>query len=374
MLIRPNIQYEGARHVPQLDAIRGYAILLVLVYHFFAEEFPPFNIGWVGVDMFFVLSGFLITGILLDSKTSQGYFKNFYIKRVLRIFPLYFFVLAVILYLVPAFFPNAIPDLDYYMRNQLWFWTYFQNWVFTIDGYPNDRVLRYTWSLCIEEQFYLFWPFLVYKLNRKTLLGVVLGFILMANFLRAVEPHFINNNYKYVNTFARIDALSVGALVAILIRTHRQILEKWATPVSLISGLAIIGIIAVKKTLYFGELYASFSFFALLFGGILVWSLSSNLAPVFRRAVSIRPMLFLGKYSYGLYLYHVPIHHWSAEVLADHEISHATEPLKFFLIKLILLAVTIIVSVLSFKYLETPFLKLKKVWATAPATEYARNR
>ncbi|CAL1518066.1 acyltransferase [Chitinophaga sp. MM2321] len=361
MKFRPVINYNSNQHITQLDAIRGWAILLVLLYHFYADHISFLGIGWAGVDLFFVLSGFLITGILLDTKGKPAFFKNFYVKRVLRIFPVYFFVLAIMLYVIPAISITAIPDLPYYLKHQPWFWTYFQNWLFTFQGYPTDRVLRYTWSLCIEEQFYMFWPFLIYRLNTKNIIRVLLIFIITANLLRLIQIDGWNDNYKYVNTFARLDTISIGALIAVLIRTRKDILEKYTPFVMVLSVTMLVVIIGYKKSLYFGNLYAAFTFLALLFGSIIIWSLSSNIPRGLSIAVNNRTMIFLGKYSYGIYLYHVPIHFWVTTGLLDY-LSN-TGSLNIYttlLIKTAILLITIGISVLSFKYFETPFLKLKK--------------
>lgn len=361
MNLRPAVNYNSNLHIKPLDAIRGWAVLLVLCYHFYAEQIGLFGIGWVGVDLFFVLSGFLITGILLDSKLKPHYFRNFYIKRVLRIFPVYFFVLAIILYVVPRISITAIPDLRYYLDNQEWFWLYFQNWLFTIDGYPNDRVLRYTWSLCIEEQFYMFWPFLIYRLNKRTIVWVLVSFIVLANVLRIIEIDGINQNYKYVNTFARLDTISIGALIAVLIRTRKDLLEKYTSYVMMLAAAMLVVIIAYKRRLYFGDLYPTFSFFALLFGALIVWSMAENKPRLLKAAVDNKIMVFLGKYSYGIYLYHVPVHFWATDPLLGFAGKYVPLNLPVVLVlKTILLLLSVGIAVLSFKFLEKPFLDLKK--------------
>src|SRR6476620_3181673 len=115
-------------YYPSLDGIRGLAILLVVGFHNFGY-LTLFKFGWLGVDLFFVLSGYLITGILYKSLGTENYLKNFYIKRVLRIFPLYYSILFLTLF-VAATFPTLKDNLSYYSKNQWWFWTYLQNWLF----------------------------------------------------------------------------------------------------------------------------------------------------------------------------------------------------------------------------------------------------
>lgn len=359
--LKPNISYNGSLHIKQLDAVRGWAILLVLVFHFYRQYFSLFNIGWTGVDLFFVLSGFLITGILYDAKQQPGYFRNFYIKRVLRIFPIYFLVLSILFYLVPLISTTATPDLPYYLNHQAWFWTYLQNWLYSIKGYPNDRIFMFTWSLCIEEQFYLFWPLIIYKASAKNIVRIAVFFIIMANVLRLLHFNGIDENYIYVNTFSRIDALSVGALIAILVRTNKALLEKLATPVLIVSLLFLLLNIGYQKSLYFMNLYYSFSFIAFISGTLLVWSLASNMPHTLKFMVNNKALFFLGKYSYGIYLYHVPLYllvtPWLISQLQNYMVINTPVIL---VLRTVVMLFSIAVAVLSFKYIETPFLNLKK--------------
>lgn len=358
MTLRPVINYSNGLHVKQLDAIRGWAIFLVLLLHFYADQVRILGIGRMGVDLFFVLSGFLITGILLDTKDKPGYFRNFYVKRILRIFPVYFFVLALILYVIPVIFINAVPSIQYYLQHQAWFWLYAQNWLFSIDGYPTDWVLMHTWSLCIEEQFYMFFPLLVYKFNTKNIIRILIFFIIGANVLRLIHIEGINSNYKYVNTFARLDTISVGALIAVLIRTNREILEKYTSYVMIFALVALAVMIGYNKGGSFQDFYSSFTFFALFFGAVVVWSMSANIPRIFKPAVNSKLMIFLGKYSYGIYLYHAAIHFMFTKTLLDH--FQAVNTPAVLLVKTGILLFSIGISVLSFHLLELPFLRLKK--------------
>ncbi len=152
-----NIEYKKG-HVNALDGLRGIAIILVLFFHCSRFEFLPVRaisaFGWTGVDLFFVLSGFLITGILIDTKGKEGFYKNFFMKRVLRIFPLYYLTLCI--FFIPSFFFH-FELTEYYITHQIYFWTYTQNLLFAFDGWPeNARFLNHFWSLAIEEQFYIF--------------------------------------------------------------------------------------------------------------------------------------------------------------------------------------------------------------------------
>lgn len=155
-----SIKYNPKQHISALDSIRGVAVLLVILFHCYPTYIT--KLGWLGVDLFFVLSGFLITGLLLDAKGKNNYYRNFIVRRTLRIFPLYYFALLLCLVIVPIVFKSLLPpDYGYYTANQLWFWTYTQNWLFSKTGFPENLTLVHFWSLAVEEQFYLFWPLFV---------------------------------------------------------------------------------------------------------------------------------------------------------------------------------------------------------------------
>src|SRR3954464_13470573 len=178
------------KNIPALDGLRGLAIILVLLFHFTPEGggSTPIGhmmrwvsqLGWCGVDLFFVLSGFLITGILFDARGSANYFKNFYMRRVLRIFPLYYGVLIVVFLVVPIFKTMTAQDLQL-MQNQHWLWLYAANIPPAISNewtLMNQWVrLSHFWSLAIEEHFYLLWPAVVYFFSRKTVMKICGGFL-----------------------------------------------------------------------------------------------------------------------------------------------------------------------------------------------------
>ena len=137
-------QHSALPYYPALDGLRGLAILLVVVYHNFGFiHYSSF--GWLGVDLFFVLSGFLITEILLNTVGKKGFLRNFYARRALRIFPLYYLSLFVFLFLLPAL--NLFPGSEYYVGNQGWLWAYLQNWLFIFRENESTVTLHHLWSL-----------------------------------------------------------------------------------------------------------------------------------------------------------------------------------------------------------------------------------
>ena len=235
---------NSSKKLPALDGIRGIAILLVLcfhsglilrasgpVQHLFSEVARS---CWCGVDLFFVLSGFLITGILLDTRDSRHHFRNFYMRRVLRIFPLYY---GVILWL---FLQN--PDFP----DQIWYWLYLQNWGPVFGGSTPPMVVQPFWSLAVEEQFYLVWPFAIFFLNRR-----YTGYFCAFTFLVALVARCIAQFQSvdpmdiYTVTIFRLDTLSAGALIAVWMRDKRQWenLNRLVTPCLTVSGLALVVVI-----------------------------------------------------------------------------------------------------------------------------------
>jgi peptidoglycan/LPS O-acetylase OafA/YrhL len=188
------VQATVRTHIPALDGLRGLAIIAV-VWHNSAltgsgagmSELAKFislfaNMGWVGVQLFFVLSGFLITGILLDEKGAPRQLHNFYMRRVLRIFPLYYAVLLVAFIVLPALGDRPAWSVAN-KSNEIWYWLYLVNWDIPIEG--GGGGLSHFWSLAVEEQFYLLWPLAVIALSRSALSRLCLVLIVSAPLARA---------------------------------------------------------------------------------------------------------------------------------------------------------------------------------------------
>jgi peptidoglycan/LPS O-acetylase OafA/YrhL len=164
-------------HIPALDAIRGLAIVVVTLYRFGGGGYGParaidhswfVELGQRGVDLFFVLSGFLITGILFDAKGKEHYFHNFYVRRALRIFPLYYGALASAIFVLPWMSDSLSESLRLAVDAQAWLWLYGANILQSVRGQWCLGPLNHFWSLAIEEHFYLAWPAVIYFTSRRT--------------------------------------------------------------------------------------------------------------------------------------------------------------------------------------------------------------
>lgn len=306
-----------------LDGIRGLAVLLILWTHFGGGGditypglagklfFGVRTIGWAGVDLFFVLSGFLITGILCREKHSPHYFRNFCMRRSLRIFPLYFGVLTAVFVLLPllsgAFHLLGVPS------NQIWLWIYCSNFYDEITGnyagQPNAWGLTFGhfWSLAIEEHFYLAWPLIVYLCDDRKLIRVCIVLTITAFLLRSWIATAGGNPYHL--TPCRMDALAMGGLVALLIRgtTSRSVLSVWSMRLMVICA---IGLISLYPATHWDPTLLPMTTLGYSLIGIFSASMLARVVlGLERRSLMSRmycnPLLrTLGKYSYGIYVFH----------------------------------------------------------------------
>lgn len=349
-----NIPYTNSKEkIPELDGIRGLAIALVIGYHCF-----KLAIGWVGVDLFFVLSGFLITGILLDTKDNQHYYKNFWARRVLRIFPLYYAVLILILLPAILFKINTIdePSITY--------WFYAQNWKFTFDGnfHAGKGTLNHFWSLAIEEQFYLIFPIIIKLFKPKALFATIISFIAIAIVLRFYL--FYNDNIGYyLFTFSRIDSLLIGAALAYLIRNNKELIIKYIHFVFIFS-LSIIILIMYNGS--WQDSYKHFGTFgytivALFFATLIIYSISTFKHNPLKKIFNNNILKYLGKIAYGLYVFHFIFYVLFKPALEKlfFDLTES-EIISKMIGSIVVLILTLITSYISYHFFEKRFLKMKK--------------
>ena len=307
-------EYQLPASIPQLDCLRGLAILLVLICHVAPALPVPLSSlalqGWIGVDLFFVLSGFLITGILWDTRDKKSYFRRFYGRRILRIWPAYAVVLACAFCIVPLL-KGILGGLVLQVRTEpLGLWAYLlmiQN--LFAESLSVSVILHATWSLAIEEQFYLVWPAVIRYASRRVLFPCLIAGFVLAPFLRMLAMDLdIPQITIYMNPLVHGDGLLCGAMTAIWLRSTRP-----RRRTLLLIGVALLltglGLFVPFHPNHVTSQYCSpvvFTAVALFSSGLLLVALvSENIGWFLHRILFMsRTLSFLGFISYSLYLYH----------------------------------------------------------------------
>ena len=299
-------------HMVQFDGLRAFAIAAVAFSHWVPENLQ-FGLPWgTGVQLFFVLSGFLITGILLDNKTDQDHprldglfvtWRRFYIRRCLRIFPLFYLVLVLAL----------IFDLKPIRDTWPWHFTYLSNVFYFRMGKGYSDYFLHFWSLAVEEQFYLVWPFLVLLLPTRLLRWPLLALILVAPVFRiavnGVAPYH-PAEARYL-TPASLDALGIGGLLAFLVRRDHPKPGRSLALSCLFVGLpgavapALMRHAGVTSSVANSVVDSIGHMCLVLFYGWVVWTAAGGFPGIIGKMLSWGPIVYLGKISYGLYVFHV---------------------------------------------------------------------
>ncbi|MCB9305741.1 MAG: acyltransferase [Lewinellaceae bacterium] len=371
--------HEILKHrIPALDGLRGIAIALVMLSHFLLRSFwtdkdwyTRVQGGWLGVDLFFVLSGFLITGILIDSKGRADYWSSFYKRRILRIFPLYYFSVIVV-WLTVIFWEQAPGRLHGY-DSFFWYFSFTPNIAMALKNnwlyHSHVFNLNHLWSLAVEEQFYLLWPLVVRWLPLRWLAAVCVALLCIATPARHWVDGLLGDplsTASYVLPFCRMDGLAAGSFLAVFFRLDLQHFipyDKWLARIALCwSGYEIAGIFV------HGTEQRLFTLSALFFGAMLYLSLNTHPRALIRRICENRFLMHLGKYSYGLYVFHLMFEYawlrWFGKALISSTLPPALGQTIYLLLAF---AGTYALARLSWALIERPFLRMKKTWAARPA-------
>jgi peptidoglycan/LPS O-acetylase OafA/YrhL len=386
-----SLALQNHGRVPALDGLRGLAVLCVMLFHFGtasglqADTYATKKlIGlfcnlWSGVDIFFALSGFLITGILLREKTEQGYFTRFYIRRTLRIFPLYYAALIVIFVLLPALHLPALdnPGIHRVQDAQAWMWAYSQDFAITYFNHdffdPDPLWVGHFWSLGVEEHFYLVWPLIVYLCSRRGLLVTSCLLIVAAPIVRFTMMHYdMDPAAVYTFTLSRVDQFAIGGLLALFVREYEpaQLMRwaRWAAGATVL--FLLVCVIALKRTFYWSNPEAlgfGFSFLALGSTALIVFAISPQRSAI-KGGLELGWLRFFGKYSYGAYVLHTPLQYSFMQLFGPQRIEALAAPMGHASAQFIgllgfiglAIALTMASALVVYKLIETPFNRLKR--------------
>ena len=360
--------------IPGLDGLRAIAFLLVFFFH---TDYLGF--GWVGVQLFFVLSGFLITGILIKMKqnlSTSDYFIKFYGRRFLRIFPLYYFYLILMLGVTTFFIYNGYKTnvMKLFQTQLPYALGYIYNFHYASLNYQHLYFLVHFWSLSVEEQFYIFWPLIIFLTPEKFRKGVLIGIITLGPLFRILVTlaykysllPFLNETLAmgvYPLTLNHIDAFGLGAFIACyrIPKAKLQVIGltfllpitafSWqylaSGNIGLFNSLGFPFIMPVRYQFIWGYSVLNYYFATLIFAVAREGFLNGFLEN--------RALKYIGKISYGLYIYHNGAI-WFALRIRDYGINEEfVKPLS----TLLAFTASFILAVLTYKFIEKPFLSLK---------------
>ena len=364
-------------YVPQLDGLRFFAFMLVFIHHFTptAESFVDFELllsflmvlqdyGWAGVDLFLVLSAFLITNLLLleQQRTGSISLKNFYIRRSLRIWPLYYLMILLGFFINPIVSGKfAVPDHQKLLAEHfLPYLAFLGNYSAGIHNYAESRFLAHLWTISLEEQFYILWPVLLVLLvsKRKVLTWVLLGLLGFSVSLRyyflmqqAVHPQI------WTNLFTRFDPLVLGTLLA-LYRSRNPATGR-GDGLKYLGGISLVVLPTFFPNIDTHSIHVVWQYLSVALGFCLL--LDASLAGVVRLPHLIltgKPIVWLGKLCYGLYVYHLIGINVAKKLQRSLHLAPGSE-LTWIVTIILALIVTVFLSYVSYNFFEKKFLRLK---------------
>ena len=377
-------------HYPALDGMRGLSLLLVFAGHYVPMTYPGTALSWApwfGVDLFFVLSGFLITGILFDSLPRPRYFRNFYTRRALRIFPLYYSVWLLFLLLTPWLHPLWTRfDIGrvFYVVNLMTF-SAARHPELTPSGFmfhlPNGHLTGFNagpvWSLCLEEQFYLLWPLILFRVrDRRRLMRLCAVGILASPLLNGLlflwaSRTGADRSFLYNATYCHFSPMLFGAWLALWLRgrstaPHVSPRVYWTL---ILAPCCILGATILFLLRGFDHLHPAIFTYGYLCSGLLGSGLllaAIQPGTLVHRLFSRRWLMAVGTISYGLYI----IHGYLMGAFSHHAPTFQRHHLGL-LLPVVAFAVTWLLATLSYRFLESPFLRLKDRFAPSTAAHLA---
>jgi peptidoglycan/LPS O-acetylase OafA/YrhL len=371
----------SSRRITELDGYRGMAVALGLFFHYIRSGIvvrPPKPLGyvytatsltWSGMELFFILSGFLITGILLDSRNSPRYFKTYYIRRACRIMPLYFLFLGLVALAIRFLYRPVGAPLDWVFDRALpWYSyvTFIQNFWMAKYSTFGSKIMAITWSLSVEEQFYVSLPLLIYFVRRSALPYVFGAGIIVAPFVRIFIAYHYSTHLlaTYVLLPARMDSLCVGAMCAYYVReprawnwmvNNRNTL--WKTLFCLVLAMPLFNNYGIPLTLMWISL--GIAWMCAFFATVLILTLTSPEC-IFSRAMRLPLFTGLGRIAYSVFLFHLGIYLLCIWALTGHE--WVMNSWKDMGVALLSLAITLTFSKLSWQYFEKPIIRWSHAW------------
>jgi peptidoglycan/LPS O-acetylase OafA/YrhL len=363
-------QTSDGGYVGELDGLRGIAILLVMIHRMYPRTSAtpwPIEAGWAGVDLFFVISGFLIAGILLDTRADPDYFRNFYARRILRIFPLFYLFVGGMLLV----FPLANHDFLHQAGSPLWYLLQLGNLPESVLGRDPPYWLAPVWSLAIEEQFYLTFPLLVRWGDPKRLARRLAAIAGLALALRIVTTVLVpdRERVQYLFTLCRLDTIAIGCLLAVLVRSARYqawraVLPRLLVPVIAVAA-AILAVTELDRTSWFGRTLG-YDVVAIGFAALVLLVLAWRDR---RATAALRwpPLRYLGKLCFGLYLLHRP-----ADTIVTALVERAGLDVASLAWLPVKIAVAVGLATVSWRLLERPFLRLKRRFTSRAHPRSAR--
>jgi peptidoglycan/LPS O-acetylase OafA/YrhL len=374
---KPGLQETSTSRAfnPGLDGIRGLSLSMIMIFHMTLIQptggvatvvYHIANSGWISVDLFFVLSSFLITGILLDSKGKPGYFTNFWTRRALRILPLYYAVVAISLLILPHL-PH--PKLNSFARisgDEWYYWVFLSNISIAKAGAFRHGILDVSWTLAIEEQFYLTFPIIVWLLSRRALAMLLAAIFVASAVCRLLLwADGFSPIALYVLTPTRLEPIAAGAAAALIIRSNLM-LRRYIKLELVIAGMACIGLLVIFL-LRFGLVWddpimqlGGYPLLAVLYAVIVLRiALGAGAGGFFELPI----LQAFGRYSYAMYLFHLPIRGAIRDGIFAAGIwptGTAIELLAQTIFYVVSIAATFAAGWCSYHFYEVHFLKLKR--------------